>query len=515
MDLESQRTRPWRWQEKNNATTSPIRSLGRRLGTPGLAFLAMFAVSVMLIGTSNPIQYNIHLSFGGDDTMDRYQKRDLAQGNIAHGAHSDISHVTLTHQQIELDDSGCQIVGGPWLPTLKGYYTFDNMTQPCGVDRATGIKLVIMKDMCIGRDSLVWYADSEQHRQELNRCCFEPETYKLTKKVEGCSDAIKTQCRATRGKIGGTDLKVTVLTKADLHKDAVKYVTGNSFWLHTPTLGEHFGHLTNRFMQWFVLNTEPGMPKFEQIVSRQFRPESPHLKVFADTIMGNNYEGHYFADSLDQYPNKMVCMQRAIEIVFEQQELPLFTREQGRRWREFASENFAQYGYKSTNQSCEGTPNIVVLQRLEGTGKRSIQNYDVIKRVLEKYGLTYRNVSVGGADGSDRQIGVFNDFSIMITSHSSQLKNLLWAQSNAVVLEARGTPPGYMQPSPFSMGMDPLEVIFHETVGHIPDYSTCPEKHGCRIRKKYKTDYALNETLFAEAFDRALREQRERCVRAM
>lgn len=80
------------------------------------------------------------------------------------------------------------------------------------------------------------------------------------------------------------------------------------------------------------------------------------------------------------------------------------------------------------------------------------------------------------------------------------------------MIETRGTPWGYMQPSPFSMGIaEPLHVLFYESLGHRPDYTSCPESHGCRETKLYKTDYWLNETLFEETFAVALQAQKVKC----
>jgi hypothetical protein len=69
-----------------------------------------------------------------------------------------------------------------------------------------------------------------------------------------------------------------------------------------------------------------------------------------------------------------------------------------------------------------------------GTGLRKILNYDVVERVLRRNGIeTYHNVSVSGEDDTAGHVRVFSDFGLMIASHSSQLKNLIFAAKYVVI----------------------------------------------------------------------------------
>eukprot|EP00123_Amoebidium_parasiticum_P015666 comp23097_c0_seq1/m.37105 comp23097_c0_seq1/g.37105 ORF comp23097_c0_seq1/g.37105 comp23097_c0_seq1/m.37105 type:complete len:558 (-) comp23097_c0_seq1:29-1702(-) len=388
--------------------------------------------------------------------------------------------------------------------------TFEAMPDGCRKHGPTGMKIWKMSDMCIGPDRVFVVARNETEYGQLLRCCFDGEI-----KTEGCEASVVERCRSARSKIGGTSLKVHLVNQSDLIERNVFTLKGNSYWVATPTRTEHFGHWLNRIMQFFALThdkTAPPLPKLDRLVTRQNRPVSSHLKTVASTVLGPLWDSSIYNEEIKEKPFEMVCMERSIEIAAGQLETTIFTDNQGELWRKFSRENFGKFGYLNVD-SCP-PPKAVVLQRTEGTGRRMILNYDVVDRVLGRMGIPYTNISLSGEDGSDRQIGLFNDFGLMISSHSSQLKNLLWAARNAVVLETRGTPPGYMQPSPFAMGMDGLDVIFHESVGHIPNYASCPEPHGCREVKMYKVDYWLNETIFEESVKRALGIQRERCGRA-
>jgi hypothetical protein len=109
------------------------------------------------------------------------------------------------------------------------------------------------------------------------------------------------------------------------------------------------------------------------------------------------------------------------------------------------------------------------------------------------------------------QIKVFNNFGIMIASHSSQLKNLIFAPRNAIIIVTRPTPVGYLEPNNFALGMREIDLIFEDSVDHLPDYSSCPEKHGCKSQKRYKTNYWLKEELFERSLLNALSKQSITC----
>ena len=73
----------------------------------------------------------------------------------------------------------------------------------------------------------------------------------------------------------------------------------------------------------------------------------------------------------------------------------------------------------------------------------------------------------------------------MINSRFNPPKPRLSPPRNSIILEVRGTPLGYLEPSPFSWGTDELGIVFELSQGHTPDLTSCPEAHGCTIVKKY------------------------------
>jgi hypothetical protein len=59
------------------------------------------------------------------------------------------------------------------------------------------------------------------------------------------------------------------------------------------------------------------------------------------------------------------------------------------------------------------------------------------------------------------------------------------ALRNSIVLELRGTPTGYLEPSPFYWGTPELDIVFELSQDHTPDLASCPEAHGCTLIKRY------------------------------
>jgi hypothetical protein len=55
---------------------------------------------------------------------------------------------------------------------------------------------------------------------------------------------------------------------------------------------------------------------------------------------------------------------------------------------------------------------------------------------------------------------------------------------NSIVLELRGTPTGYLEPSPFYWGTTEMDIVFELSQDHTPDLSSCPEAHGCTVIKR-------------------------------
>eukprot|EP00121_Abeoforma_whisleri_P013329 Awhi_evm1s12295 len=261
-------------------------------------------------------------------------------------------------------------------------------------------------------------------------------------------------------------------------------------------------------LHFFNLAKEPNFADLTRLVSaRSPPPTGEHIKQFYQTILSDYSDVALFSDNVKKLPQETACFEKLVEVDYSQNERLFFNEEQGEQWRHTLHHQF----HLDQSSKC-APPRAVVLQRNQGSGMRRILNYDVLERVFRKNGIfEYENVTVSGDFDMKGHMDVFSNFGLMVASHSSQLKNLMFAPRYAGVIEARGTPAGYMQPSPFSYGMKEIGVIFEESVGHKSDHSSCPESHGCKTQKKYKTDYWLDEEIFDKTVKSVLRKQREYC----
>jgi hypothetical protein len=121
---------------------------------------------------------------------------------------------------------------------------------------------------------------------------------------------------------------------------------------------------------------------------------------------------------------------------------------------------FARYSdiVKYPLSKCPNTVRVVHLLRTEGTSIREMRNFNVIDAIIRKYGWTYENVSINSTSSDTTVLEAFSNFSLMITSHSSQLKNLVFARKGAVVVELR---PGANEfRNPFGEGLEHTDVIY-------------------------------------------------------
>jgi hypothetical protein len=153
----------------------------------------------------------------------------------------------------------------------------------------------------------------------------------------------------------------------------------------------------------------------------------------------------------------------------------------------------------------------VVLHRVEGLGHRDVLNYDVIDRVLHKHGIhTYHNISIGSDTNSLDQMQVFGNFGLMISSHSSQLKNLAFAADHAIVLETKAE----LYSRAFSEGSEHLNIIYIHSVGHDPylaDINNNMYVHSNYAKAVVSSPYYLDEHVLDVDVGRALDLQRQKC----
>jgi len=95
------------------------------------------------------------------------------------------------------------------------------------------------------------------------------------------------------------------------------------------------------------------------------------------------------------------------------------------------------YRYFNLETSQCPPPRVMILYRNEPLNRRRlILNQDRVEDLLRRYGIRhFEKVTVGSESSSQEQASLFADYGLIISSHSSQLVNTLFAQSSTAVIE--------------------------------------------------------------------------------
>eukprot|EP01033_Poteriospumella_lacustris_P010572 gene10572-7522_t len=130
-----------------------------------------------------------------------------------------------------------------------------------------------------------------------------------------------------------------------------------------------------------------------------------------------------------------------------------------------------------------------------------MRNFYVIDAIIRKYGWTYENVSINSTSSDTTVLEAFSNFSLMITPHSSQLKNLVFARKGAVVVEVR---PGNEFRNPFGDGLEHTDVIYKLSPGHV--YANHSKFAGT-----IRDDFLVRTDIFEKDLQNGLAEQHKLC----
>ena len=145
----------------------------------------------------------------------------------------------------------------------------------------------------------------------------------------------------------------------------------------------------------------------------------------------------------------------------------------------------------------------VFITRNEGNGNRKILGYEIIKRILLRNNISLVQKTISSQNSTLVQANVFNSYGLIITPHSSQLANLLFAQKNAIVL--------IIAPFLFEdvyivlanlCGLRPMISIGHSSTGNDFDKPSCLISKHYNAKNCYKTwrqslgyDTILNQSI--------------------
>ncbi len=133
----------------------------------------------------------------------------------------------------------------------------------------------------------------------------------------------------------------------------------------------------------------------------------------------------------------------------------------------------------------------------------------VVDSVLYRLGISYVNVTLGASATGFEQMDLFSSVGLLISSHSSQLKNLAFATDNTIVVEVKAD----MYSEAFSDGTQHMFLIYRHSIGHEPDPHDVNVTYANDLLSKARiySKVILNETIFEQDVLWAMDQQRKRC----
>lgn len=274
------------------------------------------------------------------------------------------------------------------------------------------------------------------------------------------------------------------------HKEVASYpiLPGPWFNFDIWVTGPQFGHVTSKLMQYYNLRIllkncgiQPDIKIFMSHLTQKSSaflssPKKDNFHLFTSVVFGHN---HSFSELVDQ--NKVIfsshisntdaqfellpkptCFQDFIQV--GNFEVTFLSRFAASTWRRDVFDQYSDV-IKYPLSKCPNTVRVVHLMRTESY-RRDMRNFYVIEAIIRKYGWTYENVTVNSTSSDMDALQIFSNFSLMITSHSSQLKNLVFARKGAVVVELRPANE-FRDRNPFGEGLEHTDVIYKLSFGHV------------------------------------------------
>jgi hypothetical protein len=322
---------------------------------------------------------------------------------------------------------------------------------------------------------------------------------------------------------------------------------GPYFFLDTYVDGFQFGHFTSKLMQYYNLRllakeckindefkliaTHQTLSNINSILKRKLiNVELFTSIVFPNTTLLDQYFQHkvIFAEKIDFHGHKLkdyvlsthpICYENVI--TFHHFEITIVSRSVGKQWQNELYQHYAHYLHNIPLNQCYthhrhlpisnrfNYQNLTVgiFFRKDGAGMRKILNFPIVEEVLYQHGLyNYQNLSYGGHISNLSQIfEAFSESNIIITPHSSFLKNLLIARKGTIVIEL--TPdPDIKNRNPFGVGLEFLDILYTVSIGHKYGNNT-----SSGVQRTYRDDFYVNKEIFSRDLGHALQQREQMC----
>ena len=334
-------------------------------------------------------------------------------------------------------------------------------------------------------------------------------------------------------------LDTAAKNKVPMPRRKIRWLRGTTLIVDTFVASMHFGHVGNKVVQAHHLlreTTDDGVDQVLFLQQRRYpsfrRPEGDPLTHLVVAALSPDFvarDKSIYRNDVSNLGESLVCLERAIEVrnVFERKfAVPA---EYG-KWRRHVSAHAMTGAWSRDGKTPLDLPlttcptrveEVLVMQRTEGNSLRPFLNYDDLEAAFDQVGVCswgYRNVSINSTTPLRDQASLFWGFGLMLSPHSSQLINAMFAHELAAVLEVRpdlgeGNPDLLWSrlPSPFCVAFA-CPPVFNVTYGHYD-----PTTSRARAGKQPGTFLApvfVRVGVLTQALRSLLTAQRERFERA-
>jgi hypothetical protein len=340
-----------------------------------------------------------------------------------------------------------------------------------------------LRHVCIASNSVTFYPSSAEHESELREllrsCCgISDLANRSSATVQAGAEAACLGAGAPQPflLLCAHNLNVydSILHLARWNELAPSpFLPGESLFLDTAITGWHqFKHTTGRLVQYSVLGRTFDhilMPRVDHLPADGplgSREGTTARAMFNATVLPHIIAG--FTELHMSGPHAPPLCAEAVYSIPDYEKMH-FSTTQGERWRRVLSDHFGV-----VDAPCPPA-RVALLKRMPGDGAlRGFANEGVIDEIAAEFGISHVDrISIGSKNTTAEHVALFNSIGLLITGHSSQLTNLIFASRNTAVVEIVGAFLPWWMESPFQVGMSNIQLHYNLSRYHAADIDGC------------------------------------------
>ena len=278
---------------------------------------------------------------------------------------------------------------------------------------------------------------------------------------------------------------------------------GRTLFLDTAIDWWQYGHTFSRFVQAAVMEES----KFDRIYfPKMARPPYKHNRERNLLYLGNLTLGQMNLPLLFGGP-----IERCFDELFfvPDYEKAFWSCSHVTKWRELVRDHLGiQLG------SCPPSPaRVILLQRSSkdiSARTRHFTNPHVIDEVAAELGIQHvERVTISSENSTEVTAQLFSSVSLIISPHSSQLKNLFFSAPHTAVVEITGAFLCGDCASPFELNTDLLGLHYRTSKFHSTNMTACGQY--CAGGSDKNAPVTVNRIQFKEALQYVLDRQKANC----